>query len=55
MSWIHLVFFVLVLMNINKISPKLKSGFRIIRKFSTFQKPYCCVHSILAMAVLQMQ
>jgi hypothetical protein len=35
MGWIHLVFFVLILMNIHEICLKLKSGFRIIHKFST--------------------
>jgi hypothetical protein len=35
MAWIHLVFFVLVLMNIHEICLKLKSGFRIIHKFPT--------------------
>jgi hypothetical protein len=49
MGWIHLVF-VLVLMNIHEICLKLKSGFRIIHKFPTFQKPYSCIYSILAMA-----
>jgi hypothetical protein len=34
MGWIHLVF-VLVLLNIHEICLKLKSGFRIIHKFST--------------------
>jgi hypothetical protein len=49
MDWIHLMF-VLVLLNIHEICLKLKSGFRIIHKFPTFQKPYCCVYSTLAMA-----
>jgi hypothetical protein len=49
MGWIHLVF-VLVLLNIHEIYLKLKSGFRIIHKFPIFQKPYCCIYSILAMA-----
>jgi hypothetical protein len=48
-SWINLVF-VLVLLNIHEICLKLKYGFRIIHKFPTFQKPYSCVYSILAMA-----
>jgi hypothetical protein len=34
MDWIHLVF-VLVIPNIHEICFKLKSGFRIIHKFST--------------------
>jgi hypothetical protein len=42
--------FVLVLLNIHEICLKLKSGFRIIRKFPTFQKSYLCIYSILAMA-----
>jgi hypothetical protein len=49
MGWIHLVT-VLVLLNIHEICLKLKSGFRIIHKFPTFQKPYSCVYSILAIA-----
>jgi hypothetical protein len=49
MGWIHLMF-VLVLLNIHEIYLKLKSGFRIIYKFPTFQKPYSCIYSILAMA-----
>jgi hypothetical protein len=49
MHWFHLVF-VLVLLNIHEICLKLKSGFRIIHKFPTFQKPYFCVYSILPMA-----
>jgi hypothetical protein len=32
MGWLHMMF-VLVLLNIHKICLKLKSGFRIIRKF----------------------
>jgi hypothetical protein len=48
MGWFHLVF-VLVLLDVNEICLKLKYGFRIIHKFPTFQKPYCCVYSILAM------
>jgi hypothetical protein len=40
----------LVLLNIHEICLKLKSGFRIIHKFPTFQKPYLCIYSILAMA-----
>jgi hypothetical protein len=41
MVWIHLMF-VLVLLNIHEICLKLKSGFRIIRKFlilATFSLP----------------
>jgi hypothetical protein len=49
MGWIHLVT-VLFLLNIHEICLKLKSGFRIIHKFPTFQKPYSCVYSILAIA-----
>jgi hypothetical protein len=49
MVWIHLVF-VLVLLNIHEICLKLKSRFRIIHKFPTFQKPCSCVYSVLAMA-----
>jgi hypothetical protein len=49
MGWFHLVF-VLVLLNIHEICLKLKSGFRIICKFPTFQKPYFCIYFILAMA-----
>jgi hypothetical protein len=49
MGWLHLVF-MLVLVNIHEICLKLKSGFRIIHKSQTFQKPYCCVYYILAMA-----
>jgi hypothetical protein len=49
MGWIHMVF-MLVLRNIHEIFLKLKSAFGIICKFSTFQKPYSDVYSILAMA-----
>jgi hypothetical protein len=45
----HLVF-ELVLLNIHEICLKLKSGFRIIHKSPTFQKPLSFVYSILAMA-----
>jgi hypothetical protein len=48
MRWIHLVF-VLIVLNIQEICLKLKSGFRLIHKFPTFKKPYFCVYSILAM------
>jgi hypothetical protein len=41
--------FVVVLLNIHEICLKLKSGFRIIHKFPTFQKLYLSVYSILAM------
>jgi hypothetical protein len=48
MGWIHLVL-LLVLLNIYEICLKLKYGFKIIHKFPTFQKPYYCIDSILAM------
>ena len=37
-------------LNVNEICLKLKSGIRIIHIFPTFQKPYRCIYSILAMA-----
>jgi hypothetical protein len=51
MGWIHLAF-VFILLNNHEICLKLKSGFRIICKFPTFQKHYTCIYSIL---VLRMQ
>jgi hypothetical protein len=49
MGWFHMVF-VLVLLNIHEICIQLKCRFRIIHKFPTFQNPYFCVYSILAIA-----